>query len=199
MNTYFALVHQEGDSAFGISFPDLIGCFSASDDEAGIYQQAQEALALYAEDQDELPEARSIGELRTDPEVAAELAEGAFLIGVPLVMSSRKMRYNVVLETSLVRSVDQAAKVVGISRSEFISRAAGQSLRETVGAVILSDTRRAAAYSGSRKPGSFITSSESTGTKSAASAAKVMKDPKASKDAKSAAASALTQKAAKKK
>ena len=35
--------------------------------------------------------------------------------------------------------------------------------------------------------------SESTGTKAAASAAKVVKDPKASKDDKTAAASALTQ------
>ena len=173
MQTYFALVHQEDDSAFGISFPDLTGCFSASDDEAGIYEQAQEALALYAEDQAELPAARSIRALRSDPEIAGELAAGAVLIGIPLVLSSRKTRYNVVLETSLVRSVDQAAKIAGISRSEFISRAASQSLRDAVGAVIVSgDGRRARGAT---------------------------KDPKASKDAKSAAASALPRKAVKKK
>ena len=40
--------------------------------------------------------------------------------------------------------------------------------------------------------------SESTGTKAAAAASKVLKDPKASKEAKSAAASTLTQRPGKK-
>ena len=29
MNTYLALIHKDDDSAYGVSFPDLPGCFSA--------------------------------------------------------------------------------------------------------------------------------------------------------------------------
>lgn len=32
MKTYFALVHKDEVGAYGISFPDLPGCFSAADD-----------------------------------------------------------------------------------------------------------------------------------------------------------------------
>jgi predicted RNase H-like HicB family nuclease len=31
MRTYFAIVHKEEDSAVGVVFPDLPGCFSAGD------------------------------------------------------------------------------------------------------------------------------------------------------------------------
>ena len=31
MKTYIALVHKDADSAWGVSFPDLPGCFSAAD------------------------------------------------------------------------------------------------------------------------------------------------------------------------
>jgi predicted RNase H-like HicB family nuclease len=36
MRYYIALVHQDGDSAFGLTFPDLPGAFAAADDWAGI-------------------------------------------------------------------------------------------------------------------------------------------------------------------
>ena len=36
MNTYFALVHKDAGSAYGISFPDLPGCFSAADEDAEV-------------------------------------------------------------------------------------------------------------------------------------------------------------------
>jgi predicted RNase H-like HicB family nuclease len=32
MQYYHGVVHKDVDSAFGVSFPDLKGCFSAADD-----------------------------------------------------------------------------------------------------------------------------------------------------------------------
>ena len=164
MQTFYAIVHQEGDSAFGISFPDLEGCFSAADTEEEIIAQAQEALELYFEDAERDPKASSITELRRNADVAEDLAAGAFLLAVPFIRPARKARYNVVLDTSLVEGIDQAAEASGVSRSEFIARAASRSLRDTTGAVVRSERRHVA-----------------------------------SKNAKTAAASALTQKAGKKK
>ncbi len=31
MKYFYALVHKDDDSAFGVTFPDLPGCFSAAD------------------------------------------------------------------------------------------------------------------------------------------------------------------------
>jgi len=141
MKTYFAIVQKETDSAYGISFPDLPGCFSAADDEQDIYAQAQSALALYARGEDALPAARSISALHQDQEVQADLAEGAFLIGVPLIVAERKARYNVMLEPSLVKGIDKAAKAAGVSRSEFVSRAVGWCLETQAGAVLVTRDR----------------------------------------------------------
>ena len=33
MKIFYGLVHKENDSAFGITFPDAPGCFSAADEE----------------------------------------------------------------------------------------------------------------------------------------------------------------------
>ena len=171
MNTYFALVHKDADSAYGISFPDLAGCFSASDDEDRIFQEAQAALTLYASDEEMLPLARSLSKLRADADVRAEIKSGAFLIAVPLIIVAKKERYNLMLAADLVESVDATAATLGVSRSEFVSEAIGQRLARQVGAVVM---RRSGT-------GGFVPTA------------------KASKAVKPVAASALTQKVKKKK
>lgn len=65
---YFALIHKDQDSSFGISFPEIPGCFSAADREEDIIPNAIEALSLYFEDQEAIVR-RSIGEVR---QLAAE-------------------------------------------------------------------------------------------------------------------------------
>ena len=44
MKTYLALVHKDADSAYGLTFPDLPGCFAAADAEGDILRNAVEAL-----------------------------------------------------------------------------------------------------------------------------------------------------------
>ena len=57
MNTYFAVVNKEHDSAYGLWFPDVEGCFSAADREEDIISNAIEALLLHLEDEEQ-PHAR---------------------------------------------------------------------------------------------------------------------------------------------
>jgi len=137
MRNYWALVHKDDGSAFGISFPDIPGCFAAADEEADLFEAAQEALALYAQDETELPPPRASGEVHRDPAVRAELDAGAMLISVPLIQVARKARYNVVLDTELVKSVDETARLAGVSRSEYIAVALTDRLKADRGAVRL--------------------------------------------------------------
>lgn len=124
MKTYFAVVDKEPDSAYGMWFPDVPGCFSAADDEADILKNAIEALLLHLEDQPQ-PAARQVHEVVRDPEVAEALARGAYLLAVPLVTAkSRSVRVNVSLDKGIVDAIDAAAELRGLSRSAFIAEAA---------------------------------------------------------------------------
>ncbi len=83
MTHYIALVHKDTDSAFGVQFPDVPGCYSAADDMADLICNATEALSLWGEDAP-MPKARSIDALKRDKSIKRDLAEGAFLLSVPL-------------------------------------------------------------------------------------------------------------------
>jgi predicted RNase H-like HicB family nuclease len=120
MQYYTAIVHQEGDSAFGLSFPDLPGCFAAAEDWAGIPGAAGEALDLWFEDRAEQP-ARALGTVRHLPEVQAALAEGATLMVVPYIgADGAQVRANISLDRGLLRAIDETAKGRRMSRSAFL-------------------------------------------------------------------------------
>ncbi|MGO4437953.1 type II toxin-antitoxin system HicB family antitoxin [Rhizobium sp. RAF56] len=131
MRTYYALVEQEGDSAFGVSFPDLPSVFSAADEEADIVDNAIQALRLWAEDE-ALPEPSSLHAVRTREDIAAALAEGGFLVRVPLVDDdSRVVRANLTFEAGTLKAIDEAAAKRGLSRSAFISSAARKEIERS--------------------------------------------------------------------
>ncbi|WP_017758864.1 type II toxin-antitoxin system HicB family antitoxin [Pseudacidovorax intermedius] len=44
---YPVYVHKDKDSAFGLTVPDLPGCFAAADEPAGIPSAAQEAVEVH--------------------------------------------------------------------------------------------------------------------------------------------------------
>ena len=124
MAGYFAIVEQEGDSAFGVRFPDVAGCYSAADDAAEVLKSACEALSLHLEGFD-LPPARSVAEIRQDSDVKAALAKGAYLLYVPLVsVTERQVRANISLSAGDLRFIDEAADLRGLTRSAFIVEAA---------------------------------------------------------------------------
>ena len=87
MKTYFAIVHKDEDSAVGIVFPDLPGCFSAGDTYDEAIANAHEALRLYAETERKsgraLPSPRTFESLYADRAIRAE-AKGAPFIGIRL-------------------------------------------------------------------------------------------------------------------
>ena len=82
MQYFYAIVHKDPGSAFGVEFPDLPGCFSAADREEDVLPNACEALELWFEDADAV-QPRSLDAIRAM--AATELAAGAFIVAVPLI------------------------------------------------------------------------------------------------------------------
>lgn len=131
MRYYTAIVHQDGDSAFGLTFPDLPGAFAAADDWNGISAAATEALDLWFEDQPDIVPA-SLDTIRQRADVADALASGAVLLPVPYIPADTAVdRVNITLERGLLRAIDETAKARGMNRSSFLASAAR---RELVGA-----------------------------------------------------------------
>lgn len=66
---YIALIHKDADSGYGVSFPDLPGVVAVGDTLDLAIAEASAALAFAFEDwAGALPTARSLEELRNDPD-----------------------------------------------------------------------------------------------------------------------------------
>ena len=80
MPAYVAIIEDAGpDHAVGLWFPDLPGCMSGGDDVEEALENAPQALAFYAEeltaDGRQLPEPRTLDELKADPEFADDIRD----------------------------------------------------------------------------------------------------------------------------
>jgi predicted RNase H-like HicB family nuclease len=121
MLSYAAVVEQEGDSAYGLTFPDLPGCFAAADSWEEIPAKAGEALDLWFEDAEPVA-GRPFDAVREMPEVKAALAAGAVLMVVPYIPADGvQVRANISLERGLLRAIDEVAKARKMSRSAFLA------------------------------------------------------------------------------
>jgi predicted RNase H-like HicB family nuclease len=87
MKPYIVIVHKDPESAYGMTFPDAPGCFSAADTIDDLFANAAEALALWTEVMQEdklpMPQPRDLSELSNDPEWAESFADAALIIAVP--------------------------------------------------------------------------------------------------------------------
>ena len=122
---YVAVIDKDANSAYGVRFPDLPGCFSAADMFDEIVPNAIEALALFFEDRsiEAVVPARGIEAVRE--EVAEDLAAGAVLMMIPHISDRRRVvRVNLSLDKGLLDTLDEAARARGMTRSAFVAKAA---------------------------------------------------------------------------
>jgi predicted RNase H-like HicB family nuclease len=121
---YIALFEYEDDEVgFDVVFPDLPGCYSSGKDYDDAVLMAHEAVALYAEDNEQMPEPRSLEQIKNEWEDWETWEKDyQFLVGkvslYPLKMSSQ--RFNVIMPSNLVSRIDKVAR----NRSAFLTRAA---------------------------------------------------------------------------
>ncbi|MHA6717912.1 type II toxin-antitoxin system HicB family antitoxin [Sphingomonas sp. RS6] len=122
MKIFFAIVHKDADSAYGVTFPDLPGCFSAADTLEDVMKNAAEALDLWFEDQDEATPSNAEAIAAAHAE---DLAQGAFLIAVPYIASTSKpARVNISLDRGMLEAIDAAAAARNLTRSAWLVQAA---------------------------------------------------------------------------
>ncbi len=125
----FAVVlHKDDASSYGVTVPDLPGCFSAGDTPEEAIASAHEAIACHIEgllmDGESIPEKNRLEVHQSD----ADYADGIWaLVDVDLAkLSSKTIRVNVTMPARVLSIVDEAAAREGESRSGLLTRAALQ-------------------------------------------------------------------------
>ena len=117
---YIAYLHKDGDSDYGVSFPDFPGCITAGKtlDEAS--RMAAEALALHIqgmiEDGDAVPEPSKLDAIADD---ASKHGAVAFMV-----------RVDITARESQIERIDALAEAAGMTRSGYMVRAAMGSGKE---------------------------------------------------------------------
>jgi predicted RNase H-like HicB family nuclease len=135
---YVAIAEKDADSAFGIWFPDVEGCFSAGDTLAQASANAAVALRQHVEALESagrpVPPPRPVDDVLRDEDVREAMAANAMLLAVPLLSDAgRTVRINVSLDKGLVDQIDAAASARGLTRSAFLAQAAREKITgETV-------------------------------------------------------------------
>lgn len=125
---YTALIHKDEGTAYGVIFPDVKGCYSASDDSIDdAIENAIQALALHIEGliahDMPVPKARTLEELKNDPEFIEDVKD-ATVASIPLKMHMGKtMRVNITVDKSSLDLIDREAKTRRMTRSAYMVEA----------------------------------------------------------------------------
>ena len=134
MSTYYvAVIEKDADSAFGVWFPDVEGCFSAGETVEEAVANATAALRQHAEALESagrrVPAARSVDDVLLDEDVVASIESGSVMFAVPLLADAgRTVRINISLDKALVDQIDMAATARGLTRSAFLAQAAREKI-----------------------------------------------------------------------
>jgi len=122
---YPIVIHKESDSDYGVTFPDIPGCFSAGSTIEEAINMAQEAAECHIEgmliDLEPIPTPLNIDIHKANTDYKKGLWA---LIEVDISkLSLKSKRINITMPERLVRVVDQYANKHGSSRSGLLSQA----------------------------------------------------------------------------
>lgn len=123
---YPIVIHKDPDSTFGVTVPDLPGCFSAGDTLNEALRMSQEAIELHIEglleDKDAVPIPSSIDEHQSSNEFTGGIWA---LVDVDLdKLMGPAERINISVPRFALRKIDAAAAKAGMNRSQFLVRTA---------------------------------------------------------------------------
>ena len=122
---YPIVIHKDKDTDFGVTVPDVAGCFSAGDTLEEAIEMAREAIECHLEgmllDGDAIPVPSSI-EIHQQN---TELYGGVWaLVDIDLSkLSVKSKRVNITIPERLLNAVDHYAKRHGESRSGLLAHA----------------------------------------------------------------------------
>ncbi|TFL08835.1 type II toxin-antitoxin system HicB family antitoxin [Pusillimonas caeni] len=120
------VLHTDDGIRYGVSVPDLPGCFSAGDALEEALENVKEAIDLHleglVEEGHDLPLPRPIAQHRTNP----DLANGIWaLVDVDVSrFDGRAEKINITVPRRMLAKIDSYAKAHGATRSGFLVEAA---------------------------------------------------------------------------
>ena len=140
MRTYIAYVYKDHHSSFGVSFPDLPGCYGAGDSYEEALANAKISLREYAEamsdDGKDMPKPSSHDDLASNASEAIEMDIAAFVAEVPLITVGSKRRVNISIDDRLLSAIDKACSILGSNRSAFLADIAAGWMENNLSAVV---------------------------------------------------------------
>lgn len=123
---YPVVIHKDPESDYGVTVPDLPGCFSAGESMEDALQEAVEAIETHLEgillDDEPIPAAKTIEFHRGNP----DFADGVWaMVKVDVAkLSGKTRRVNVTLPERVLNVMDKYATEHGETRSGLIAQAA---------------------------------------------------------------------------
>jgi len=120
------VIHKDTDSDYGVTVPDLPGCFSAGSTTDEALSNAVEAIECHVEgmliDGEPLPTSRSVEHYRAD----RNYADGVWaLVDVDVSkLSGKSRRVNITLPERVLDQIDSFAARHGDTRSGLLAHAA---------------------------------------------------------------------------
>ncbi|GBL59302.1 copG family transcriptional regulator [Pseudomonas citronellolis] len=129
INMKFPVVlHKDADSDYGVTIPDVPGCFSAGGTVSQALENVQEALALHFEglvaDGETLPQAQEVDTHMGNPDYAGGVWAVVDFDVTPYL--GKAVRFNASLPENLLQRIDERVKRDHryASRSGFLATAA---------------------------------------------------------------------------
>ncbi len=123
---YPVVIHKDAESIYGVTVPDLPGCFSAGDTLEEAVESAHEAIACHLEgifmDGEPLPAKKSLETHQASDDNKAGIWA---LVNIDISkLSSKTKRINITVPARVLAIVDEAAAREGETRSGLLARAA---------------------------------------------------------------------------
>jgi predicted RNase H-like HicB family nuclease len=129
MRYYIGLLHKDAGSDYGVSFPDFPGCVTAGETLDEAHALAAEALSFHIEgmlaDGALLPAPTPLERIMAD--VANR--DGAAIVVPVRDVGSDSVRFDMSVDENTLSKIDDYAVKHGLTRTDFLIRAAQKAMR----------------------------------------------------------------------
>jgi predicted RNase H-like HicB family nuclease len=129
MTDYVGII-DESEGTWGVRIPDLPGCYGAGASAEAAIRDAASAAREWIEHQigaTAPPVARTTADILTSGDMDISSGEAAVIIPV-LIDAGRTVRANLTFDAGLLRDIDAAAELRGLTRSAFLASAAREKI-----------------------------------------------------------------------
>ena len=130
MTAYFALIHKDEESSYGVSFPDFPGCITGGSTLDEAVRDASDALGFHIrgmiKDGEVIPTPTPLERIVGLEE--AQDASATFLVTPNMAPKGKAVRLNITMDEYLVNQIDAYVAHRGKSRSAFLADAAREAM-----------------------------------------------------------------------